>query len=261
MQDNNESKYPSSVAIGRGDACKPISLPELPSILTLYHPQHFTYPTHIWYSHRPYHVYQTIAYRRDMLTFALPVAGGMWSKYCCYTKQGGIITNLALRNFGGRVIDMSEYPQYGYMEHGLKYIAFCVEKHIAHRAVCYSFRKGRPPCWDPAIAPHTKQWVNFMATISMPTISVNNWITLFNSCYQQTPTFIQPWNLFNGFHSNKTRQWPVISANRLTPTREINTLIAIHFCSSTLGLRSHYHVDQNTVFKLWVTSGCSFVIV
>ena len=28
-------------------------------------------------------------------------------------------------------------PLYGYMEHGLKYIMFCLQKHIAALAMCY----------------------------------------------------------------------------------------------------------------------------
>ena len=42
--------------------------------------------------------------------------------------------------YGGTYYGYVKIWQCGYMEHGLKYIAFCVKKkHIAHKTVCYNF--------------------------------------------------------------------------------------------------------------------------
>ena len=63
----------------------------------------------------------------------------IFHKYCCYTKFGGTTTNLILRNLMGTYYWYLKMPKCGYMEHGLKDIAFYVQKHMAHRTVCYNF--------------------------------------------------------------------------------------------------------------------------
>ena len=74
------------------------------------------------------------------LAHTLQLTGGcraIFHKYCCYTKQGGIITNL--NEIWRAYYWYVKIPQCGYMEHGLKDIAFYVQKHIRTRAVCHNF--------------------------------------------------------------------------------------------------------------------------
>ena len=69
-----------------------------------------------------------------------PTAGciAISHKYCCYIKHGGIITNL---KFLGVCYWYVKMPQCRCVEHGLQYITFYVQKHIAPLAVC----SGPPP--------------------------------------------------------------------------------------------------------------------
>ena len=44
-----------------------------------------------------------------------PTAGcrAIFNKYCCYTKRGGIIKNLTLKNYWGYITDVSQYHNAG----------------------------------------------------------------------------------------------------------------------------------------------------
>ena len=53
----------------------------------------------------------------------------IFHKYWCYTKRSGITTNLTMKSSGVRYRRV-KVPQCAYMEHGLKDIAFYVQKHI-----------------------------------------------------------------------------------------------------------------------------------
>ena len=60
-----------------------------------------------------------------------------------------------MRTPRGYIPLMSKYPNAGnagYLEHGLKDIAFYVQKHIEMGANCHKFRSSsRPPAWSPHI--------------------------------------------------------------------------------------------------------------
>ena len=58
-------------------------------------------------------------------------------KYCCFTKHGYIITNLTTKSLGVYYWYV-KIPRCGYIEHGLKDVAFYVQKHIEPWAVCYT---------------------------------------------------------------------------------------------------------------------------
>ena len=95
---------------------KPLSEPIMVSLLT-----------HICIT-RPQWVKQHILdYKSEQ-----PTAGciAVFHKDCCYTKHGGIIANLTLKSLGVYYWCV-KIPQRGYTEHGLEYIMFYVQKHIA----------------------------------------------------------------------------------------------------------------------------------
>ena len=69
-----------------------------------------------------------------------PTAGciATFHKCCWDTKRGGIITNSTPRTHWGYITDASNTTKFGYMEHGLKYITFYVQKYITFLALCYN---------------------------------------------------------------------------------------------------------------------------
>ena len=56
-------------------------------------------------------------------------------KYCCHIKYWGIMTNLTMKSLGVYYWDV-KMLRCGYVEHGLEYLSFYVQKHIAHLAAC-----------------------------------------------------------------------------------------------------------------------------
>ena len=72
----------------------------------------------------------------------------IFHKYCCYTKNWSIITNLAPRNLWGPYNWYDKMSQCGYMKHGLKDLVFCfMLKHVVSRTVGYNFPlvPNKPP--------------------------------------------------------------------------------------------------------------------
>ena len=57
----------------------------------------------------------------------------IFHKYCCCTKHGDVVT---LVKSLGACYWLVKTPQWGYMEHGLRYITFYVQIHMAPLAVC-----------------------------------------------------------------------------------------------------------------------------
>ena len=73
-------------------------------------------------------------------TWCRPTCIAIFHKSCCFTKHEGIITNFTL---GGILLLVVYYwyvkiPQRRYMEHGLKDVAFYVQKHIALWAIVFA---------------------------------------------------------------------------------------------------------------------------
>ena len=62
---------------------------------------------------------------------------GIFHKYCCHIKHGGIIINLILWNPWEVYYWYIKMPQCRYMD-GLVYIMFYVKKHKALLAICYN---------------------------------------------------------------------------------------------------------------------------
>ena len=82
-----------------------------------------------------------------------PTSGfiAIFHKYCCFTKHGGVITNLTLQKSFGVYYWYVKIPQCGYMENGLKDVAFYVQKHIAPWTICYNAPLVCDmPLWVPA---------------------------------------------------------------------------------------------------------------
>ena len=71
-----------------------------------------------------------------------------------YIKYGGIIKNLTPWNPWGVFYWYVKMPRFGGVEHGLKYVMFYVQKHIAYLAACSGPHwfmtgiKGSPHLWN-----------------------------------------------------------------------------------------------------------------
>ena len=83
----------------------------------------------------------------------------IFHKYCYYIKHMGIMSILTLWN-PWVCYWYVNIPQYGNMKHGLEYITFYAQKHMATLAVCSGLPLvrdgplGRPHLWDLLIPPH-----------------------------------------------------------------------------------------------------------
>ena len=73
-----------------------------------------------------------------------PIAGciAIFHKYCCYTKRGGIITNLTAKSLGYNT-DVSNYHNTGIWSMDKDISHFYVQKHIAPQARCESTASSR----------------------------------------------------------------------------------------------------------------------
>ena len=74
----------------------------------------------------------------------------IFHKYCRYIKHGGIITNLNLWNPWGYVTGVSKCQG---VKHGLEYITFYFQKHIAPLAALF---------WSPAWSPRAARGPTFV---------------------------------------------------------------------------------------------------